>query len=248
MIDRPLISNILMDEPVLEGRLAARGSGVGLAPIIPVGMRAVTVRVNDVTGIAGFVLPGMRVDVLVTGPSSQLRQIGDRHTDSIAKFAGAFRRNRDAAGCSGSGHAGPDRHLAGTPEQAETLTLASADARIQLVLRNGSDQTIEKTPGHDIAELYGERAVAQEDCGKRTCTPAAHPTRGGGRSPASASSAARSDRGDSRNAEERGSGRSRRRGKVNHATNETAVHSICADGFAARPVGFSRREARKRFV
>jgi pilus assembly protein CpaB len=49
--------------------------------------------------------------------------------------------------------------LLGTPEQAETLTLASSDARIQLVLRNGSDQTIEKTPGHDIAELYGERAV-----------------------------------------------------------------------------------------
>ena len=73
VIDRPLISNILMDEPILEGRLAARGSGLGLAPIIPVGMRAVTVRVNDVTGIAGFVLPGMRVDVLVTGhpPNSE---------------------------------------------------------------------------------------------------------------------------------------------------------------------------------
>src|SRR5271163_3613292 len=67
VIDRPLISNILMDEPILEGRLAARGSGLGLAPVIPVGMRAVTVRVNDVSGIAGFVLPGMRVDVLVTG-------------------------------------------------------------------------------------------------------------------------------------------------------------------------------------
>src|ERR1700683_3930232 len=67
VIDRPLISNILMDEPILEGRLAARGSGLGLAPTIPVGMRGVTVRVNDVTGIAGFVLPGMKVDVLVTG-------------------------------------------------------------------------------------------------------------------------------------------------------------------------------------
>src|SRR5579871_2896331 len=67
VIDRPLISNILMDEAVLDGRLAARGSGLGLAPVIPVGMRAVTLRVNDVTGIAGFVLPGMRVDVLVTG-------------------------------------------------------------------------------------------------------------------------------------------------------------------------------------
>src|SRR5579884_2102505 len=67
VVDRPVISNILLDEPVLEGRLAARGSGLGLAPIIPVGMRAVSVRVNDVAGVAGFVMPGMRVDVLVTG-------------------------------------------------------------------------------------------------------------------------------------------------------------------------------------
>jgi len=57
VIDRPVISNVLLDEPILEGRLAARGSGLGLAPVIPVGMRAVTVRVNDVSGIAGFVLP-----------------------------------------------------------------------------------------------------------------------------------------------------------------------------------------------
>jgi hypothetical protein len=49
--------------------------------------------------------------------------------------------------------------LLATPEQAETLTLANADTRIQLVLRNGSDQTIEKTQGREIAELYGERAV-----------------------------------------------------------------------------------------
>src|SRR5438445_834840 len=72
VVDRPVISNILLDEPINEGRLAARGSGAGLAPIIPVGMRGVTVRVTDVAGVAGFVLPGLRVDVLVTGrpPSS----------------------------------------------------------------------------------------------------------------------------------------------------------------------------------
>ena len=67
VIDRPVVNKILMDEPVLEGRLAIRGSGLGLAPIIPVGMRAVSVRVSDVAGVAGFVLPGLRVDVLVTG-------------------------------------------------------------------------------------------------------------------------------------------------------------------------------------
>src|ERR1700683_2094294 len=67
VLERPVVSNILLDEPILEGRLATRGSGLGLAPTIPVGMRAVSVRVNDVAGVAGFVIPGMHVDVLVTG-------------------------------------------------------------------------------------------------------------------------------------------------------------------------------------
>src|ERR1700678_3806106 len=148
-----------MDEAVLEGRLAARGSGVGLAPVIPVGMRAVTLRVNDVTGIAGFVLPGMRVDVLVTGhpPNSDSSVTATPvPLQNLLVLSAGTVMQPDARG-----QAMPAQTvtLLGTPEQAETLTLASADARIQLVLRNGSDQTIEKTPGHDIAELYGERAV-----------------------------------------------------------------------------------------
>jgi pilus assembly protein CpaB len=163
VIDRPLISNILMDEPVLEGRLAARGSGIGLAPVIPVGMRAVTLRVNDVTGIAGFVLPGMRVDVLVTGhppnSDSSVTATPVQLQNLLVLSAGTVMQP-DARG-----QAMPAQTvtLLGTPEQAETLTLASSDARIQLVLRNGSDQTIEKTPGHDIAELYGERSHKKID-------------------------------------------------------------------------------------
>ncbi len=159
VIDRPLISNILMDEPVLEGRLAARGSGIGLAPVIPVGMRAVTLRVNDVTGIAGFVLPGMRVDVLVTGhppnSDSQVTATPVQLQNLLVLSAGTVMQP-DA-----KGQAMPAQTvtLLGTPEQAETLTLASDDAHIQLVLRNGSDQSIEKTPGRDVSELYGERAV-----------------------------------------------------------------------------------------
>ena len=157
VIDRPLVSNILMDEPILDGRLAARGSGLGLAPTIPVGMRAVTVRVNDVTGIAGFVLPGMRVDVLVTGhpPNAEGSVTATALQNMLVLSAGTVMQP-DARG-----QAMPSANvtLLATPEQAETLTLANADTRIQLVLRNGSDQTIEKTPGREIAELYGERAV-----------------------------------------------------------------------------------------
>jgi pilus assembly protein CpaB len=174
VIDRPLISNVLMDEPVLEGRLAARGSGVGLAPIIPVGMRAVTLRVNDVTGIAGFVLPGMRVDVLVTGqpPDSTTSVTATPiQLQNLLVLSAGTVMQPDARG-----QAMPAQTvtLLGTPEQAETLTLASADARIQLVLRNGSDQTIEKTPGHDIAELYGERP-ARKKAAENTPAPRPRP-------------------------------------------------------------------------
>jgi pilus assembly protein CpaB len=171
VIDRPVISNILMDEPVLEGRLAARGSGLGLAPVIPVGMRAVTVRVNDVTGISGFVLPGMRVDVLVTGhpPNSDTSVTATpvQLQNLLVLSAGAVMQP-DARG-----QAMPAQTvtLLGTPEQAETLTLASSDTRIQLVLRNGSDETITKTPGQDVGELYGDRAAHK----KTTDNPAPRP-------------------------------------------------------------------------
>ncbi len=156
VIDRPLISNILMDEPILEGRLAARGSGLGLAPVIPVGMRAVTVRVNDVSGIAGFVLPGMRVDVLVTGqPPASVGTMTVTPLQNMLVLSAGTAMQADAKG---QAIQAATVTLLATPEQAETLTLANNEGRIQLVLRNGSDQSIEKTPGREIAELYGERA------------------------------------------------------------------------------------------
>ncbi len=156
VIDRPVISNVLMDEPVLEGRLAARGSGLGLAPVIPVGMRAVTVRVNDVSGIAGFVLPGMRVDVLVTGqpPSAGSGTMTVTPLQNMLVLSAGTSMQPDAKG---QAIQAATVTLLATPEQSETLTLANNEGRIQLVLRNGSDQTIEKPPGREVAELYGGR-------------------------------------------------------------------------------------------
>ncbi len=156
VVDRPVISNILLDEPINEGRLAARGSGAGLAPIIPVGMRAVTVRVTDVAGVAGFVLPGLRVDVLVTGrlPTSDTSMTATVLQNLLVLSAGQTIQP------DGRGQAinTPTVTLLATPEQAETLTLAGNQGSIQLVLRNGSDQTIEKTPGSGMAELFGGRS------------------------------------------------------------------------------------------
>jgi pilus assembly protein CpaB len=162
VLDRPVISNILADEAVVEGRLAPRGSGMGLAPVIPSGMRAVAVRVNEVVGVAGFVLPGMRVDVLVTGrpPSSEGNSVTSTVLQNITVLSANQQMQTD-----GRGAAIPATvvSLLVTPEQAETITLASSEGRIQLVLRNGSDQKIEQTPGKDVNELYGlKRAKAAE--------------------------------------------------------------------------------------
>ncbi len=156
VIDRPVMSNILIDEPIIEGRLAVRGSGLGLSTIIPVGMRAVSVRVNDVAGVAGFVLPGMRVDVLVTGrPPSADGTVTSTCLQNILVLSAGQTIQADSRG---QAMPAPTVTLLGTPEQAEILTLANQEGHIQLVLRNGSDHTIEKPPGREVAELYGMRA------------------------------------------------------------------------------------------
>jgi pilus assembly protein CpaB len=153
VLDRPVVSNVLLDEPLQEGRLARRGDGVGLAPVIPGGMRAVTVRVNDVVGVAGFVLPGMRVDVLITGePPGR----GQRTTKTILQnilvlSAGATTQTDQT----GKPVNAPNVTLLVTPQQAETITLAQNGGIIQLILRNGGDQNIEKTEGISMNSLYG---------------------------------------------------------------------------------------------
>jgi pilus assembly protein CpaB len=160
VIDRPVISPILMEEPLLEGRLAARGSGLGLAPIIPVGMRAVTVRVNDVSGVAGFVLPGMRVDVLVTGrPPEGNGTVTTTCLQNIMVLSAGTSIQADSRG---QAIQAPTVTLLASPEQSEILTLANSEGHIQLVLRNASDQSVEKTKGTEIAALYGQRLRPKE--------------------------------------------------------------------------------------
>jgi pilus assembly protein CpaB len=182
VLDRPVASNILADEPVLEGRLAPRGAGVGLAPIIPPGMRAVTVRVNDVTGVAGFVLPNMRVDVLVTGrPSGSDGTMTQTCLQNIIVLSSGTNLQADARG---QAMQAPTVTLLADPKQAEILTLANAEGHIQLVLRNGSDQEIAKTPGRRVNELFrsgghsralGSASTKNEDEGGENPAPRPRP-------------------------------------------------------------------------
>jgi pilus assembly protein CpaB len=118
-------------------------------------MRGVTVRVTDVAGVAGFVLPGLRVDVLVTGrPPSGDTTVTTTCLQNMLVLSAGQTIQPDGRGQAINT---PTVTLLATPDQAETLTLAGSQGSIQLVLRNGSDQTIEKTSGSGLAELFGGR-------------------------------------------------------------------------------------------
>ncbi len=154
VIDRPVVSNILFEEPILDGRLAARGAGVGPVAQIPIGMRAVSVRVNDVVGVAGFVLPGMKVDVLVTGrpPNAEGNNTVTRTVlQNISVLTAGQTLQADPRGQAINT---PVVTLLVTPEQAEILTLAGNEAKIQLVLRSASDGTVSSTRGQKMTDLY----------------------------------------------------------------------------------------------
>jgi pilus assembly protein CpaB len=166
VIDRPVISNILIEEPIVDGRLGLRGQSF-LGASIPLGMRAVAVRVNDVAGVAGFVLPGMKVDVLVTGrpPNSDNENSVTRTVlQNITVLTAGTSVQADPRGQAINA---PVVTLLVTPAQAEILTLAGSEAKVQLVLRSGADPTVSSTPGHRLTDIYrtgaGDRRPANPD-------------------------------------------------------------------------------------
>jgi pilus assembly protein CpaB len=161
-IGRGVISDLYRGEPILESRLAALGSGGGLAATIPQGMRACAVKVDDVVGVAGFVTPGMRVDVLISGtpPGAQADTQGTVSRtilQNIAVLSAGTDIQKDAEGK-------PKQvqvvNLLVTPEQAESLSLAGNQVRIQLVLRNPLDTKIAEVPGTAMGTLFAGRNAA----------------------------------------------------------------------------------------
>jgi len=155
-VGRGVIAAINDGEPIVETRLAPKGAGAGLASIIPPGMRAVAVRVNDVSSVAGFVLPGMRVDLLIAGtpPGAANQNLGTLEKtllQNIEVLSAGQNIQKDAEG---KPVTVPVVNLLVTPEQAEILSLATNETRIQLVLRNPMDKETVKTPGTAIANLF----------------------------------------------------------------------------------------------
>jgi pilus assembly protein CpaB len=167
VIGRGLILPVIQNEPILPMKLASKEAGAGLPPAIPPGLRAVSVRVNEVIGVAGYVLPGTHVDVVATVSPTQ--QQGDMTskvilTNVLVLAAGTKIERGD-----------PDKNkpmpvtvvtLLVDPEESERLTLASTEGKIQLALRNPLDKATPVTRGIRPAVLLGVAAVTPRATGR----------------------------------------------------------------------------------
>ncbi|HYW47714.1 MAG TPA: Flp pilus assembly protein CpaB [Bryobacteraceae bacterium] len=177
VVGRGVTTPIFAQEPLIESRLAPKGAGGGLAALIPPGMRAFAVRVNEVVGVAGFVVAGMHVDVLISGNKPN----GDARLGTLSRTlmqnievlsAGQdFKKDQE-----GKPIAVQVVNLCVTPEQAEQLSLASNMTSIQLVLRNPMDREIAKTSGTALEYLYtGQKGKPAEALPAPTAAPRPRP-------------------------------------------------------------------------
>src|SRR5580765_4746935 len=155
VIGRGLIVSTVKNEPILDGKLASKEAGSGLPPVITPGMRAISVRVNEVIGVAGYVLPGSRVDVLATAsPTSQPQDATSKVIlSNVQVLTAGTRLEQDAE--KGKPMQVTVVTLLVYPEQSERLALASTEGKIQLALRNPLDMEAPETPGMKQAGLLG---------------------------------------------------------------------------------------------
>jgi pilus assembly protein CpaB len=145
---RGVTTPIYAKEPVIESRLAPKGAGGGLAAMIPHGMRAFAVQVNEIVGVAGFVTAGSHVDLLISGTSPN-------GNNSLGTLSKTLIQNLEVLSAGQDFKKDPEGkpvpvqvvNVLVTPEQAEVLSLASSQTSIRMTLRNPLDHEIAKTPG-----------------------------------------------------------------------------------------------------
>jgi len=175
LIGRGLVQSITENEAVLPGKLAPVGSGAGLPPVIPEGKRAVSVRVNDVIGVAGYVLPGTHVDVLATvSPTNQDTDMTSKVVlTNVLVLASGTKIEQDVE--QNKPISVSVVTLMVDPLEAERLTLASTEGKIQLALRNPLDKTAPPTPGIQPAVLLGYQRAARAVAPRVAAAPPAPP-------------------------------------------------------------------------
>jgi pilus assembly protein CpaB len=164
VIGHGVIIPMAANEIVLTRKIAGEDAGAGLPSMIPSGMRAVSVKVNDVVSVAGFVGPGTHVDVIVTStPSSGSEPATTTVLQDVPVLAAGKKLQRDAEG---KAQDVPVITLMVSPSDAQLLTLASAEGKIQLALRNPTDLERKVTGTTHKQTLYGGPLVAAAKAGK----------------------------------------------------------------------------------
>lgn len=159
VVNRGVIQPVGENEPVTERKLAPLGAGAGLSPTIPPGMRAISVKVNEVIGVAGFVVPGSRVDVLVTvGDSVGKGGMARAVVSNVEVLTAGTRYDQQKAQADGKPIPTTVVTLLATPQDAERITLAAAEGKIMLTLRNPLDTVPTDTAGVRLANLTGAPA------------------------------------------------------------------------------------------
>lgn len=153
LLNRGLVADMIENEPITAGKLAPVDAGAGLPPVIPEGLRAISVQVNDVIGVAGFVTPGNRVDVTVT-VSRQENSMSRVVVSNIKVLAAGTKVDQQRAQ-NGEPIQTNVVTLLVTPEEGEKIALASVEGRLHLTLRNPLDQVTTSTPGIRVAALLG---------------------------------------------------------------------------------------------
>jgi pilus assembly protein CpaB len=160
IVGRGVIVPIFKNDLVLTKKLAAEKAGSGLPSMIPAGMRAVSVKVNDVVNVAGFAVPGTRVDVLVTGNPEKSNDPGAVTTTTVLENVQVLTAGDKLQQNSDPGSQNfPVITLLVSPQDAQKLTLASMEGRIQLALRNPLDTDTPSPAGLKNAMLYGKVAA-----------------------------------------------------------------------------------------
>lgn len=147
-------STISTDEPVLEGRLAAAGAKGGMAALIKDGKRAITVRVNDVVGVAGFALPGTFVDIMVN-IDERRRAKGTTVSKIVLERILVLGIGQEASRDETQPKVVKAVTLEVTPGEAEKIDLARSVGTLSLVLRNHVDSDPIKTAGATPDALLG---------------------------------------------------------------------------------------------
>jgi pilus assembly protein CpaB len=151
LVSRGLIQSVVENEPILESKLAPKGTGAGLPPMIPEGKRAVSIRAGEIIGVVGYVLPGTRVDVILSatpvGAQEAITKIVLQNV-YVASAGPVIQKDSE-----GKPQTVTAVTLFVTPEDAEKLTSASSQGQFQLALRNPLDMEESKTRGIQLSQL-----------------------------------------------------------------------------------------------